>query len=207
MSGRDGREADQLSPKPDASSVAGAEGEQAARVRKLSSRVAYSNRWMTVREDEVEFPGGHRGIYGIVEKPHFALIVPWDGARLRLVRQFRYPIGGAFWEFPQGSAEDGAHSPEQLARRELEEETGLSAGEMTPLGFLYQANGYSNQGFHVFLATRLSAGEPRLEATEAGMESADFSLDRFEALLLAGEIRDGPTVAAYGLLRLKDVLT
>ena len=172
-------------------------------IARLSTRVVYSNRWMTVREDDVEFPGGHRGIYGVVEKPDFALVIPWDGTRFHLVRQYRYPIGGAFWEFPQGSAEDPGHSPEELARRELREETGMRAGEMAPLGFLYQANGYSSQGFHVFLATRLTPGDRSLEPTEAGMETAAFTLQELERLMLDGEVRDGPTVSAYGLLRLR----
>lgn len=179
---------------------------QQAVITRLSSRVVYRNDWMTVREDEVRFPGGHEGIYGVVDKPDFALVVPWDGHKLHMVRQYRYPIGGAFWEFPQGSADDREHTPEELARRELREETGLSAGDMTRLGFLYQANGYSNQGFHVFLATGLTAGKRRLEATEAGMETAAFDIDELERLMLAGEIRDGPTVSAYGLLRLRGSL-
>ncbi len=175
-------------------------------VERLSSRVVYANPWMTVREDEVLFPGGHRGIYGVVEKPDFALVIPWAGGRFHLVRQFRYPTSATHWEFPQGSAEEGPHAPEQLARRELKEETGLSAGRMTRLGFLYQANGYSDQGFHVFVATELVPGARRLEPTEQGMETAAFSRSEFEAMLLSGDVRDGPTVAAYGLLRLRGTL-
>ncbi len=177
-----------------------------AAVERLASRVVYTNPWMTVREDEVLFPGGHRGIYGVVEKPDFALVIPWDGRRLHLVRQFRYPTGAAHWEFPQGSAEDAHQAPEQLALRELKEETGLSAGRLTPLGFLYQANGYSDQGFHVFVATELVPGARRLEPTEQGMETAAFSRSELEGMLLSGDVRDGPTVAAYGLLRLHGTL-
>ncbi|HEX7001292.1 MAG TPA: NUDIX hydrolase [Trueperaceae bacterium] len=177
-----------------------------APVERLTTRVVYANRWMTVREDEVRFPGGHRGIYGVVEKADFALVVPWDGSGLHMVRQFRYPTGAAHWEFPQGSAEEGGRTPEALARGELKEETGLSAGHMVPLGFLYQANGYSDQGFHVFLATDLAPGERRLEATELGMQTAVFSVAEFEAMLRRGDVRDGPTVAAYGLLRLHGTL-
>ncbi len=175
---------------------------QAQVIKQLSSRVVYSNPWMTVKEDDVEFPGGHRGIYGVVEKQDFALVVPWDGERLHLVRQYRYPIKGAYWEFPQGAAFDGVHTPEELARRELAEETGLRAGALEPLGFLYQANGYAQQGFHVFFATRLEEGVRDLEPTEAGMESGSFTLPEFETMVRTGEVRDGPTVSAYGLLRL-----
>lgn len=194
------RDAGDRSP---ASPVIGPEPGHPPAIAQLSSRIVYSNNWMTVREDEVRFPGGHEGIFGVVEKSDFALVIPWDGVRLHLVRQYRYPVGGAHWEFPPGSAEDGTHTPEELARRELAEETGLSAGEMTGLGFLYQANGYASQGFHVFLVTRLTPGERRLEATEAGMQAGAFTVDEFERMLLDGEVKDGPTVAAYGLLRVR----
>ncbi len=176
-------------------------------IRRLSSRIVYRNRWMTVREDEVRFPGGHEGIYGVVEKPDFALVVPWDGERLHLVRQYRYPVGAAHWEFPQGTADDASLTPSELAVRELEEETGLRAAGLARLGHLYQANGYSSQGFTVYLATGLTPGERRLEPTEAGMQTAAFTLAQLEEMIRAGDVKDGPTVSAYGLLRLEGVLS
>ncbi len=73
---------------------------------------------------------------------------------------------------------------------------------MDHLGHLYSAYGHSAQGFDVFVATGLEAGEPRREATEQDMRSARLSVDELEDRLRAGTIKDGSTVAAWGLYRL-----
>jgi 8-oxo-dGTP pyrophosphatase MutT (NUDIX family) len=101
-------------------------------IRRVSSRTVYANQWMRVREDEVERADGSNGIYGVVEKPDFALIVPVDtDCGLWLVEQYRYPVEGRFWEFPQGSWEQQPGvDPAVLARGELREEAGLEASSL-----------------------------------------------------------------------------
>lgn len=128
---------------------------------------------MVVREDDIERHDGEPGIFGVVEKPDFALVIPFDGDGFYVVEQYRYPVAGRYIEFPQGSWEDspGADTTE-LARGELAEETGLRAGSITRLGHLYQAYGYSNQGFHVFLATNLTSGEQTLSVSERDAAAA-----------------------------------
>ena len=107
-------------------------------VTQLDSKIVYQNRWMRVREDVVARPDGSRGIYGVVEKPDYAVILPVDGDGLHLVEQYRYPVGGRFWELPQGSWEERPDvDPAVLARAELEEETGLAAAEMREIGRLF----------------------------------------------------------------------
>ena len=75
-------------------------------VRVTSTRVVYENRWMRVHEDRTELPDGTPGLYGWVEKPPSAMIVPLDDDGVWLVEQFRHPVGERFWEFPQGAWED-----------------------------------------------------------------------------------------------------
>ena len=87
----------------------------------LASRQVYANSWMTVREDTVQRADGSRGIYGVIDKPTYALVIPRDGDRLHLVEQFRYPVGRRRWEFPAGTAPDRADvDPAELAARELQ---------------------------------------------------------------------------------------
>lgn len=173
--------------------------------RTTSSRIAYENPWMRVREDEFVRPDGSPGLYGVVEKADFALVIPLEDAAVHLVEQYRYPVKRRQWEFPQGSWPRGASgsSPKALAHAELEEETGLRAASMDHLGHLYSAYGHSAQGFDVFVASGLEAGEPRREATEQDMRSARFSVDELEDMLRAGMIKDAPSVAAWGLFRLR----
>ena len=62
-------------------------------IKTLGSRVVYENRWMRVREDAIRRRDGSDGIYGVVEKPDFAVIVPVeDDGRIHLVQQYRYHV-------------------------------------------------------------------------------------------------------------------
>ncbi len=111
-------------------------------MEKLSSRIVYRNPWMTVREDEIRHADGSPGIFGVVEKPDFALVLPRWRDGFWLVEQFRYPVGRRAWEFPQGSWGAGSSGGQaELARQELAEETGLRAAGLTHLGHLFEAYG------------------------------------------------------------------
>src|SRR4051794_20940650 len=129
-------------------------------MRVVDTRVVYENRWMRVHEDRTERADGTPGLYGWIEKPPAALIVPIDHDHVWLIEQFRHPVGERFWEFPQGAWEgDAAAAAEELARGELAEETGLRAGRMEHLGRLYFAYGLSNQAVDVWRASGLEPGE------------------------------------------------
>ena len=171
-----------------------------AEIERLESEVVYRNRWMTVREDRVRRRDGGEGIYGVVDKPDYSLIIPFDGESLHLVEQYRYPVSGRYWEFPQGSldAEPDA-DPAQVAARELAEETGLRASTLRKLGVMFQAYGYSTQSVHVFLATDLSDGSTSLDPEEHGLITRSFSIDAFKSMTTDGTIRDVTTVAAAHL--------
>lgn len=174
-------------------------------VKRLSTRQMYVNPWMVVREDRIRRADGSDGIFGVVDKPDYALVIPLDGDRLHLVEQFRYPLGLRRWEFPQGTAPDRAESdPVQLAHRELTEETGLRAAEMTSLGLLDVAPGMSSQRGRVFLATGLSQGDPRREQTEQDMRTASFPRAEVTAMIRDGRITDSQSIAAYTLLLLHE---
>ena len=80
-------------------------------IRRIASREVYRNDWMVVREDEIRRPDGSDGVYGVVDKPTYALVIARDGDRFRLVEQFRYPLGLRRWEFPQGTAPGLAGEP------------------------------------------------------------------------------------------------
>jgi ADP-ribose pyrophosphatase len=178
-----------------------------AEIKTTASRIVYENRWMRVREDAIERQDGSSGIYGVVEKADFAVIVPLDNGAIHLVEQYRYPVQGRYWELPQGSWENAPGTdPLELARAELREETGLTAGTMTHVGHLFECYGYSTQGYHIYLAQGLQAGEAQRERTEQDMVSRAFSVEEVMAMVTEGVIKDSATVAALGLLRLKGLL-
>ncbi|NHD18755.1 MULTISPECIES: NUDIX hydrolase [unclassified Actinopolyspora] len=179
-----------------------------------SSRQVYANPWMTVREDEVRRADGSDGIYGVVDKPDYALIIPLerhpDGANGRreglwLVEQYRYPLGMRRWEFPQGTAPGLATAePAGLAERELREETGLRAERMTELGTLDVAAGMSSQRGRAFLATELTRGAHERELEEQDMRAALFDRAEVEGMIAEGEVTDAQSIAAYTLLLLHE---
>jgi|SRR5690606_3469796 8-oxo-dGTP pyrophosphatase MutT (NUDIX family) len=175
-------------------------------MRTLGSREVYANSWMTVREDAVQRPDGSRGIYGVVDKPDYALIIPMaDDGRMHLVEQYRYPLGLRRWEFPQGTAPDREDlDPAELAARELREETGLRAGRLVELGLLDVAPGLSSQRGRAFLATELTAGPPERELEEQDMRAAWFGRAEFEEMIRTGLVTDAQSIAAYALLLLHE---
>lgn len=160
---------------------------------------------MTLREDEIQRPDGSTGVYAVVDKPTYALVIPQDGDRFHLVEQFRYPLGLRRWEFPQGTAPELEHlEAGELAARELREETGLRAASMAVLGQLDVAPGMSSQRGWVFVATGLTEGEHDREHEEQDMHSAWFSRAELERMIRDGEITDAQSLAAWALFILAE---
>lgn len=176
-------------------------------IETLDSQIVYQNKWMSVREDKIRRPSGAEGIYGVVDKPDFVVILPVEGDGVYLVEQYRYPVEKRFLEFPQGAWENKPDAdPKQLAAGELREETGLHAARMEYLGFQYLAYGFSSQGYHIYLASDFVQGETCLDPEEEGLISKKVSLDEFEQMILAGDILDSTTINAYSIAKLKGFL-
>jgi len=171
-------------------------------IKTLSSREIYRNPWLRLHEDVIERSNGARGIYGVVEKDDCAIIIPLEGSTLYLIEQFRYTIQQRAMELPQGGWETADVDPEELARGELREETGLTAASMTQLGTMWVAYGFLRQKMHVFLATGLTAAGTDPDPEEDDLVLRAVSVAEFEEMLLKGTIRDDCTIAAWGLYRL-----
>lgn len=172
-------------------------------IKTISSREVYRNAWTRVREDVIERSDGKRGLYGVVDKDPACIVIPLEhtaeGDFLWLVRQFRYTVGGTYFELPQGGWELAEVNAEEMARGELREETGLQAERMTLLATLWIGYGVMRQLHHVFLAEGLQEG-----ATDRDEEEIDITVHRvpvheFESMLLDGRIMDNCTAAAWGL--------
>lgn len=165
----------------------------------LSSREVYRNRWLRLREDQILRSNGKEGIYSVVEKDECAIILPIDDGRVWLVEQFRYTIQERVAELPQGGWERKVVDPEELARGELREETGLIASQMTYLGFLWIAYGFTRQKQHVFVATGLTHSDKTPDAEEHDLTLRSVTVDEFEQMMMEGVIRDCSTLSAWGL--------
>jgi len=174
-------------------------------IRTLSTGVVYEDHWMRLRRDEIERLNGSRGTYAYVEKRDFALVIPAENDGFHIVEEYRYPIRRRTWSFPQGGWPNGqSGSPEELARLELSQETGLRARDFTRLGSLHCAHGITDQVGHYFLATGLEPGPADREHEEQDMRQAWVPRARFEEMIGEGLITDDSTLAAYALLLISE---
>ena len=171
-------------------------------IRTLSSREVYRNPWLRLREDQIERDNGAKGIYSVVEKDDCAIILPIEGDTVYLIEQFRYTIGQRAIEFPQGGWETANVDPEELARGELREETGLVAASMTYLGMMWIAYGFTKQKQYVYLATGLKHAGTDPDPEEHDLVLKTTTIAEFEQMLLDGMIQDASTLGAWGLYKL-----
>ncbi len=166
----------------------------------LTSKTIYDNAWMTVFEDNVVDPSGGEHLYGHVHFKNKAVaIVPLDDkGNTWIVGQSRFTIGEYSWEVPMGGSQPG-EKPIDTARRELKEETGLTASTLTPLMRLHTSNSITDEEGFAFVARDLEAGEPSFDEME-DLTIRKLPLAEAINMVKRGEITDAISVAA--LLRL-----
>lgn len=177
-------------------------------IKTISSKEVYRNPWCSVREDVIERTVAHarqRGIYGVMDKDPACIVIPLehthDGDFVWLVRQYRYTVDGTYYELPQGGWETSEIDPEELARGELAEETGLRVERMVALANLWIAYGAMRQIHHVYLAEGLTQGDTERDLEEHDMTVHRVPVSEFEAMMLDGRVMDNCTVAAWGIYR------
>ncbi len=168
--------------------------------RRLSTRRVYDNPWIGVREDQVIHPAGNQGIYGVVEFKNRAVgVIPIDADQHTwLVGQYRYALDRYEWEIPEGGCPVD-ETPEQTARRELREETGLIPGQLELILEMQMSNSCTNELGYVFVARDLQPGPAAPEASEQ-LQLRRLPAAEAIAMAASGELRDSLTVA--GLLKL-----
>jgi 8-oxo-dGTP pyrophosphatase MutT (NUDIX family) len=167
--------------------------------QKKSEKVIYSNPWIDVREDKVINPSGNESIYGVVSfRNRAAGIVALDEKNnIWLVGQYRYPLDIYSWELPMGGSpldEDILSS----AKRELKEETGLSAKNWEKICRIHTSNSVTNEEGFIYLATDLSEGETEFDETEK-LEIRKLPLSDAIDMVMNNEITDAISIA--GILK------
>jgi 8-oxo-dGTP pyrophosphatase MutT (NUDIX family) len=162
----------------------------------LATRIVYANPWLRLREDTVIQPGGHQGIYGVVEmRPSVGIVALNEAGEVALVTQWRYTLGRMSVEIPTGGSESSDQGMLAAAQRELREETGLSARRWRELGFVDNSNGISTDTAHMFLATGLEAGADAQDPEEQVVLSW-LPFGQAVEQVLAGSITESVSVAA-----------
>jgi ADP-ribose pyrophosphatase len=170
----------------------------------LSSSEKYDNPWITVNEHQILNPKGGEGIYGTVHFKNIAIgiIVLDEDHNTWLVGQYRFPLNAYSWEIPEGGGLL-AVDPLESAKRELKEETGLSARKWTIIQKMHLSNSVSDELAIIYLATDLIEGESNPEETE-DLRILKLPFEEAYTLLLSGKITDSISVAA--ILKIKLML-
>ncbi len=164
----------------------------------LGREYLYESPWCSFRVDGVRLPDGARIEYGVLESAGFAAVVPvTESGSVALVRQWRQPIEAFTLELPGGGVE-GGENPRESVRRELLEETGYRAEDISCLATLHTSPGRATEVCHLFQcrAVRTIPG-PQPEPTEF-ISVVEVPLDEAVGRALSGEITAATTV--LGLL-------
>jgi 8-oxo-dGTP pyrophosphatase MutT (NUDIX family) len=166
----------------------------------LSTEEVYDNPWIRIAESKVINASGNPGIYGTVSFKNVACgIIPLDeDDNTWIVGQYRYPLKEYSWEIPMGGVPVGGDIL-QGAKRELKEETGLTADSWEQFLRVHISNSITDEVGVVYLARELESGEPEFEETEK-LEIRRIAFSDLLEMASDGRITDGLSVA--GILRL-----
>lgn len=157
------------------------------------TETSFENPWVRVETSRVTHPNGDPGTYGVVRYANLAIgVLPVDEhGHTWLVGQHRFPFDEYSWELPEGGGRKTVPSLES-ARRELKEETGLSAAHWHEVGRWHLSNSVSDERAIGYIAWGLTEGEAEPEASEE-LALRRVSLSTLAAMCLEGEVTDAFT--------------
>lgn len=162
----------------------------------ISEKVIHKANFMTYINVDVELPNGKIGNRDIVRHPGASAIIPFiDEDKIILVNQFRKALDRNLLEIPAGKLDKG-EDPKFCAIRELVEETGYKAEEVTYLGTIATAPGFCDELIYLYKATGLSKGEKSLDDDEF-TEVKVFTLEEIKEMIKSGEIIDTKTISSF----------
>jgi ADP-ribose pyrophosphatase len=148
--------------------------------------------------EEVELPSGRRATLEVLHHPGAAAAVVFTASdRIVLLRQYRHAAGLWLWEIPAGKLDPG-EEPAACIEREIEEETGLRAKRIAPLGVMVPAPAYANERIWLYEATDTEPGT-MAHGTDEEIEVHERSFDEALAMIVRGEIIDAKTIAGLHL--------
>lgn len=160
---------------------------------KIRSNSIYEDKWIKVYHDDVIGPNKKKGSYSYVKtKCGVGIVAVNNEGELCLVGQYRYIPNMYSLEIPKGGfySFNSDESPLQAAKRELKEETGISAEDWVELGSVHTLTGHSNDTVHLFLATKLSYGVSSPDENEC-INVFYIKFDKIDNVIREGLLIDG----------------
>lgn len=162
--------------------------------RTVESKTLFDGVIVTLKVDQAQLPDGKVATREVVEHPGGVAILALDEENnVTLVQQYRYPFHQVLLELPAGKLDAGEdHRP--AAIRELSEETGLEAGELTYLGCLLASPGFCTERLHMYLARDLRKKESHPDEDEF-LNVITMPFQQLLEQVMDGTVEDAKTVA------------
>ena len=166
---------------------------------RLGRRPVHDGRIVHLSMDRVRLPDGSERELEFIRHAGASAVLPVVGGLdepdpdVLLIRQYRYASGGYLYEVPAGMPQREGEPWEEVARRELEEETGWRAGRLLPLTWIWTTPGFTDERIHLWLATDLEPGASNLDEDEF-VEVVRVPLSRALEWVREGRIVDGKSV-------------
>lgn len=160
---------------------------------RIDGSVVYDGPFLKVTSDRVSLPDDSVTYREFIKHPGAVVILPlFDDGRVLLERQFRYPLGRVFIEFPAGKIDPGENTL-ACAKRELQEETGYTASHWQFICTIHNAIAYSDEHLDLFVARGLTAGERKLDEGEF-LETFTATVPEMLDMVRSGAITDVKTI-------------
>jgi len=153
----------------------------------------FRSRRLWVEKKQVLLPNGVNKESVIIHPGHAVAILPIDGDRCKLLRQYRYALGQYILEAPAGTMEPD-EDPAATAHRELIEETGFAARSIEPKGFIYTTPGFTDETIYLFEARGLFPSQEFKKDEDEVIEVVDVVTGDLNAMICDGTICDAKTI-------------
>ncbi len=170
----------------------------------LKVSTVYENPWIRMEHHDIVNPTGKDGIYGVVHFKNRAIgVIPIDKeGNTWLIGQYRYALNEYSWEIPMGGGPNELDLLES-AKRELKEETGITAEKWTQIMKIHTSNSVTDELGYVYLAKDLTQGETEFEETEV-LQVRKLPFQEALDMVMSGEITDSLSIA--GILKAARIL-
>ena len=161
--------------------------------KKINSKIVYSGDFLDVRKDDIILPNGKTSSREWINHPGAVVVIPiLPNGDIAMIRQFRYSVGEEFIELPAGKLDKG-ETPEECAKRELEEEIGFKTNKLNFIATIHPAIGFANEKMSIFLAKDLIKTQDNRDVDEF-LELMPTTLDKALNLVWSNKITDVKTI-------------
>src|SRR5215475_3004120 len=160
-----------------------------ANVKIISSDTVFKGKLLTLRIDRIQEPPAKETTREVVMSPNAVCVVARPTPKeVVLVRQYRHATGQTLIEVPAGGLKPG-EDPKEAAIRELEEETGYLAANLTDLGGFWMTPGFTTEFMYAYEATGLTKTQINPDEDEI-IEVDIVSDEQALAMIRDGRIQD-----------------